>query len=290
MHRMSEATLITAVRRGDATAFDSLYRAHAEKLVRTVQRITRNHEDAEDAAQDSFLRAFTHFDSFDGRSTFATWLTRIGINSALMILRKKRGLPEAAVPSSTHTEVIEAVPDTSPDPEELYESLERKRILESAITRLSQKTKEAVELHFLQERSLPEAARQLGVSLTVAKARVFHAKTALRKSKLLRQINGRTSGAEGCRIVQTAAPQPRRDRYSVVVRFGPTQAESRLCSYQQSGHGCSTASANRSIPKRTKKEGEQNETEAYKRHQKAFCGSCARCCADGHDSAAREDC
>lgn len=239
MHRMSETTLITAVRRGDATAFDSLYRANAEKLVRTVQRITRNHEDAEDAAQDSFLRAFKHFDSFDGRSTFATWLTRIGINSALMILRKKRGLPEAAVPSVS--EVIEAVPDISPDPEELYESLERKRILESAIAGLSQKTKGAVELHFLQERSLPEAARQLGVPLTVAKARVFHAKTALRKSRLLRQINGRTCGAEACRIVQTAAPQPRRGRCSVVVRFGPTQAESRLCSYQQSGHGCSTA-------------------------------------------------
>jgi RNA polymerase sigma-70 factor, ECF subfamily len=236
MHGMSEATLIAAVRRGEATAFDSLYRAHAEKLVRAVQRITRNHEDAEDAAQDSFLRAFTHFDSFDGRSTFATWLTRIGINSALMILRKKRSIREAAVPSSTQTEVMEAIPDISPDPEELYEYLERKRILERAITKLSQKTKGAVELHFLQERSLPEAARQLGVSLTVAKSRVFHAKTALRKSRVLRQINGRSN------------------------RFGLTQSESRLCSYPQSGHGCSTASANPAIPKRTKKEGEQNET------------------------------
>jgi hypothetical protein len=65
MHHMSETTLVARMRRGEA-AFDSLYRVHAEKLVRTVQRITRNHEDAEDAAQDSFLRAFTHFDS--GRS------------------------------------------------------------------------------------------------------------------------------------------------------------------------------------------------------------------------------
>jgi RNA polymerase sigma-70 factor, ECF subfamily len=260
MRRMSEATLIAAVRRGEATAFDSLYRAHAEKLVRTVQLITRNHEDAEDAAQDSFLRAFTHFDSFDGRSTFATWLTRIGINSALMILRKKRSHREAAFPSSTLTEVMEAIPDISPDPEELYESLERKRILESAITKLSQKKKGAVELHFLQECSLPEAARQLGVSLAVAKARVLHAKTALRKSRVLRQINGRSSGAQACRIAQTAARQARSGRYSVVARFGLTQAKSRLYSYQQLGDGCSTASANRSIPKRTKKEGEQNET------------------------------
>ena len=254
---MSETTLIAAVRRGETTAFDSLYRAHAEKLVRTVQRITRNHEDAEDAAQDSFLRAFTHFESFKGRSTFATWLTRIGINCALMILRKKRSLREAAVPSSTLTEVMEAIPDISPDPEELYEYLERKRILESAITELSPKTKGAFELHLLQERSLPEAARQLGVSLTVAKARVFHAKTALRKSRVLRQINGRSGGAQTCRIAQTAARQTRPDCYSAVARFGLTQAESRLYSYRQSGHGCSTASADRAIPKRTKKKGEQ---------------------------------
>ena len=121
--------------------------------------------------QDSFLRAFTHFESFDGRSAFTTWLTRIGINSALMILRKKRSLREAAVPGSTLTEFMGAIPDISPDPEELYEHLERNRILESAITQLSQKTRGAVELHFLQERSVPEVARQLGVSLTVAKAR-----------------------------------------------------------------------------------------------------------------------
>jgi RNA polymerase sigma-70 factor, ECF subfamily len=212
MHRMSEATLIAAARRGEVTAFDSLYRAHADKLVRTVQRITRNHEDAEDAAQDSFLRAFKHFDSFDGRSTFATWLTRIGINSALMILRKKRSFHGAAVPSSTRTEVKEAIRDISPDPEELYEYLERKRILESAITKLSQKRKEAVELHFLQERSVPEAARQLGVSQAAAKARVFHAKTELRKSKVLRQING------GSRVHKLArSPKPRLGKHSLLA-------------------------------------------------------------------------
>jgi RNA polymerase sigma-70 factor, ECF subfamily len=258
MHHMGETSLIAGVKRGEAIAFESLYRAHADKLVRIIQRITRNHEDAEDAAQDSFLRAFTHFDSFDGRSTFATWLTRIGINSALLILRKKRNFRKAAVPNSTLTEVVEAIPDISPDPEKLYEYLERKRILESAIAKLSRKRKRAVELHYLQERSLPEAARQLGVSLAVAKARVFHAKTALRKSRGLCQINGRSSAPQASRTAQTASGQKRPGCYS--ARFGITQAETRLYSCKQSGHGCGTASANRAIPKRTKKEGERNET------------------------------
>jgi len=256
---MGETSLIVGMRRGEATAFESLYRAHADKLVRIIQRITRNHEDAEDAAQDSFLRAFTHFDRFDGRSTFATWLTRIGINSALLILRKKRSFRKAGVPDSRLTEVMEDLPDISPDPEKLYEYLERKRILESAIAKLSRKRKRAVELHFLQERSLPEAARQLGVSLEVAKARVFHAKTALRKSRGLREINGRSSGPQASRTAQTASVQKRPGSYP--ARFGSTQAESRRYRYEQSGHVSSTASANRAIPKQTKKEGEQqNET------------------------------
>src|SRR5258708_7243932 len=82
---MHEASLLEAAKSGETTALDTLYRAYAEKLFRTVHRITRNREDAEDAVQDSLLRAFLHLKSFDGRSTFSTWLTRIAINSALMI-------------------------------------------------------------------------------------------------------------------------------------------------------------------------------------------------------------
>jgi RNA polymerase sigma-70 factor (ECF subfamily) len=87
----NEASLLATAKSGETAALDTPYRAHAEKLFRTVHRITRNREDAEDAVQDSLLRAFLHRKSFDGRSTFPTWLIRIGVNSALMIhLRKKR--------------------------------------------------------------------------------------------------------------------------------------------------------------------------------------------------------
>src|ERR1700740_1353003 len=86
MRRMNEAEAASS--RGTGL-LATLYRAHAEKLFYTVRRITRNHEDAEDAVQDALLSAFLHLQCFDGRSTFSTWLTRIGINSALMILRKR---------------------------------------------------------------------------------------------------------------------------------------------------------------------------------------------------------
>src|ERR1700692_2213658 len=68
--RMNEAGLMATAKRGEAAALDTLYRAHAEKLFRTVHRITRNRDDAEDAVQDSFLRAFLHLKTFDERSTF----------------------------------------------------------------------------------------------------------------------------------------------------------------------------------------------------------------------------
>src|ERR1700758_117515 len=93
MRGMNEAA---TVRSGETGPLDMWYGADAQKLFCTVVRITRNHEDAEDAVQDAFLSAFLHIQSFDGRSTFSTWLTRIGINSALMILRKRRNSREVS--------------------------------------------------------------------------------------------------------------------------------------------------------------------------------------------------
>src|SRR5712664_2801861 len=110
----NEASLLATARSGETAALDTLYRAHAEKLFRTVHRITRNLEDVEDAVQDSLLRAFIHLKSFDGRSTFSTWLTRIGINSALMILRKKRNSRELSAHGPGVDETVWEVPDSTP--------------------------------------------------------------------------------------------------------------------------------------------------------------------------------
>jgi RNA polymerase sigma factor (sigma-70 family) len=112
---INEASLLATAKSGEAAALDTLYRAHAERLFRTVHRITRNREDAEDAVQDSLLRAFIHLKSFDGRSTFSTWLTRIAINSALMILRKRRASPEFYRDGRSTTEVLLEVSEPSPD-------------------------------------------------------------------------------------------------------------------------------------------------------------------------------
>jgi len=186
---MHEASLLEAAKSGETTALDTLYRAYAEKLFRTVHRITRNREDAEDAVQDSLLRAFLHLKSFDGRSTFSTWLTRIGINSALMILRKKRNSRELSAHAPGVDEALWEVPDSTPNPERRCAEREQERILKDAISNLRPTIRRALELQVLEHRSIEETATQIGISVSAAKGRVFHAKAALRKSKVLRKIN-----------------------------------------------------------------------------------------------------
>ena len=89
--------LVAAARIGSSAAFQELQSRYSRRLYRRIQSITRNHEDAEDALQETFLRAYLALDSFEGRSQFASWLTRIAINSALMVLRVRRRRAEVSL-------------------------------------------------------------------------------------------------------------------------------------------------------------------------------------------------
>ena len=86
----SDEALVISAKAGMHLAYAELCRRHSTSIFRTIHRITRSEEDAEDGLQESLLKAFIHLNRFDGRSKFSTWLTRIAINSALMIVRKKR--------------------------------------------------------------------------------------------------------------------------------------------------------------------------------------------------------
>jgi len=98
---LDEKKLVAAAKSGQSVAFDVICERLAPRIIRSLLRITKNREDAEDAMQDSFLSAFIHIGEFDGRSAFSTWLTRIAINSALMILRKKRTSHEISLDGPT---------------------------------------------------------------------------------------------------------------------------------------------------------------------------------------------
>jgi len=189
-----EKRLVEAAKKGHSTAFAALCERHAKQLFRAARNITRNHEDAEDAVQDALLSAFVHLRKFDGRSKFGTWLTRIAINSALMILRKKRNAPMVdlggAEDSSTGG-LNNEIPDRAPNPELHYAKREEARILNNAIQELRPALRAVVQKQQLQETSIRETAAAMGISEAAAKARLFHARVKLRKSSTLRMMRRR---------------------------------------------------------------------------------------------------
>jgi RNA polymerase sigma-70 factor (ECF subfamily) len=133
------AALVAGAKTGDARAFELLVERHERKIFSMAQRITRNREDAEGVVQQSFQKAFIHLKKFEGKSLFCTWLTRIAINEARMLLRRKRGSHEVPIEeSSTKTE--SPLPlhfeDSAPNPEDSCLDREQEQILSAALNKL----------------------------------------------------------------------------------------------------------------------------------------------------------
>jgi RNA polymerase sigma-70 factor (ECF subfamily) len=193
----SEEQLIAAAKSGRRAPFGELCERHMKQVSCVTRRIIRNREDAEDAAQECFLNAFVHLKDFDGRSQFATWLTRIAINAALMKLRKNRAAREVPMDEPNPSSELVAQREfryDAPDPEESCSLRERRRIVKSAISALRPRARNVVELFHLQEHSIRDTAQILGISTGAAKARMFHAKIALHRMPLL-QSAGRSNRA-----------------------------------------------------------------------------------------------
>ena len=190
----TEEHLLAAAKTGQTAAFGELCGRYVKKLFRVAHRITRNRQDAEDAVQDCFLSAFVHFQVFDGRSRFATWLTSIAINAALGKLRRKHRLREVSMDPSLEVAGKREIPDGTPDPEEIYFRNEQRRIVNAAVSELRPRVRKVVELRELQGHSVGKAAQILGISNSAVKTRMFHARAALRRIPALKRI-GRSNRA-----------------------------------------------------------------------------------------------
>jgi RNA polymerase sigma-70 factor (ECF subfamily) len=185
LYNSTEAATTRAMEHATKAALDELWHSHVKRLLRIAFRITGNHADAEDAVQDSFLRALRHLEQFDGRSSLATWLTRIAVNSALMIVRGKssiRELPIDAYSDDAENTAFETLVDRRPSPEIQCIQRQQEELLHESILMLSPQLRRAIELQKLQERSLKESAEMMGISVPAAKARVFNAKAEIRES------------------------------------------------------------------------------------------------------------
>jgi len=191
LQQQSESHLLEQAKRGGTLAFEELCEEHTAKLFKAAVRVTRNRQDAEDAVQDSLMRAFANIKNFQGRSRFSTWLTRIVINSGLMIRRKNGNAHEVSAdepPPSGEAPLHLQIPDPAPNPEQTYVQHERKRILHKAIARLRPRLRVVMEIRELRELPIKETARILDISVAAAKARFFHGRAVLRKSEALRAV------------------------------------------------------------------------------------------------------
>jgi RNA polymerase sigma-70 factor, ECF subfamily len=156
---------------------------YERKIFRLTQNITQNREDAEDAMQESFLKAFEHLGEFQGNSRFYTWLVRIAVNQALMKLRKRRP-NQVSLDEDVDTgedTIPRDVEDWGPSPEDRYEQSELSGILSQVIGELDPSFRIVFQLRDIEELSTEETAEALGLSVPAVKSRLLRARLKLRQ-------------------------------------------------------------------------------------------------------------
>lgn len=167
---------------GNADAQEHLFASHTSKLYRTAFALLKNKEDAEDALQDGLRKAFTSLPSFQGRSSFSTWLTRIVINSALMTRRKKNFHPEVSLDEILESDPAQlplGVVDPKPDPEKIYAEMEINARVEEHVLQLTPALQTAFRLRAIYGFSANEASQALDITASAVKSQIHRARRRL---------------------------------------------------------------------------------------------------------------
>jgi RNA polymerase sigma-70 factor (ECF subfamily) len=172
------------------------------QLMWMAQRMTNNHEDAEEIVQEAFLRAFKNLARFRGESKMGTWLCVIVQNIGRERLRKQKGmisLPLERAPKDEEHPLACDFPDSGRNPEQHCENRELENILLSEINRMSSICKRTIQMCALEELSHVEVADALGVNVLTVKSRLFNGRRMLKRALCLRtgmrNDSSRSSGA-----------------------------------------------------------------------------------------------
>jgi len=181
--KADEPVLVAAAKAGDISAFDTLVNRYERKIFRLTQNITQNREDAEDAMQEAFLKAFEHLGDFEGNSRFYTWLVRIAVNQALMKLRRRRpNVVSLDEEIDTGEDMMpREIEDWGPSPAERYEQTEIGEILSKVIGDLDPSFRIVFQLRDIEQLSTEETAEALGLSVPAVKSRLLRARLKLRQ-------------------------------------------------------------------------------------------------------------
>jgi RNA polymerase sigma-70 factor, ECF subfamily len=182
---VSDDDLITAAQRGNQKAFVELCGRYSSIVKKKILRIVRNQEDAEDALQDTLLRAYTHVTSFRRACKFSSWLTAIGVNSALMIVRKRKSRRETSASTSSldpGTVELQEPVDRSLGPDGIYFKQQANLLVRREVEKLCPTLRSVVNHYYGSECSLEESAKALDISLSATKSRLFRGRVRLRSS------------------------------------------------------------------------------------------------------------
>jgi RNA polymerase sigma-70 factor (ECF subfamily) len=183
----SEQTLIANAREGSRTAFGELVRRHSHRVYGMSFKILKNREDAEDNLQNVFCKAYGKIRQFEGNSQFSTWLVRIAINEALMILRKRRPEDAAAFTSADDdgtfdgNETRAELRDLRADPERQYLT---KELATKALDALHPTLKYTFILQKGEGWTSRELAKAMEITPELVKSRIFRARVKLRQRLL----------------------------------------------------------------------------------------------------------
>lgn len=180
--QFDEHAIIERCKAGDLAAFDELVKRYEKRVFNCALRIAGNYNDASDVAQEAFIRAFSSIQTFRGDAKFATWIYRIVTNVYLDERKKSKAHRTMSLDDSIELDensVTRQIEDDSPTPDEVVETKERAKMLQSAISSLPDYQKMIVTLYHLQHRSYEEIAEILSLPIGTVKSRLNRARIAL---------------------------------------------------------------------------------------------------------------
>ena len=173
-----DATLVHRAREGDLTSFEELVTRHADALYAVLRRLGLDDGEAQDVAQDTFVRAWRALPRFEGRSRFFTWLYRIGFNEAQRRLAKRRIAGRVV---STEERPLDDLAEESPGPAETLERNELRAALAAGLAELPTRLRAPVVLRDVEGLSTREAASVLDLGEAAFKSRLHRGRMALRR-------------------------------------------------------------------------------------------------------------
>jgi len=177
-----EMDLVRRARSGDLAAYDELVTRYQERIYATIYHMTSNHEDANDLAQESFIKAFQALKSFKGGSSFYTWLYRIAVNKTINFLKQRKNrqhmsLNDLDFNAEHDADLIALISDKTPRREAGLTELQEK--LNAALLKLSEPHRLVVVLHDIQGQSHEKIAEIMGCNIGTVRSRLFYARQQL---------------------------------------------------------------------------------------------------------------